>query len=284
MRELPVSPYLVELVDVFVHKSQLVLALEFMEGESLEEVIRDRSLHLTEGDVKSFMHMIVSGLAQCHELGMAHRDVKPNNMLIGADGAVKLSDFGLARFIGTPGLNYSPQAFADWYRPPEMLLGARKYSPVVDMWAAGCVLAELLLREPLFYVEGAAPSELAQAAKVFSIVGPPDEATWPGCSDLPSFVRPRGPGPGSLLQHLKNKGAGSYSEDCLDLCGRMLAVNPATRITAADALRHPWFKRGAPRTPAERLPRPRPKAQRQLTALHDMFAGRRARELGEGNA
>lgn len=79
------------------------------------------------------------------------RDIKPNNLLIAGDGSVKLADFGLARVIGSPGLNYSPEAFAHWYRPPEMLLGAKKYTSAVDIWAAG---AEQRQRDPVSKLPG----------------------------------------------------------------------------------------------------------------------------------
>jgi len=75
-----------------------------------------------------------------------HRDMKPNNLLIGADGQLKLADFGLARMFGSPGRNFTHQVFARWYRAPELLFGSKQYGSAVDIWAAGCIFAELLSR------------------------------------------------------------------------------------------------------------------------------------------
>ncbi|VAH18842.1 unnamed protein product [Triticum turgidum subsp. durum] len=114
----------------------------------LEAVIRDRNIVLSPADIKSYIQMMLKGLAFCHKKWVLHRDMKPNNLLIGAEGQLKLGDFGLARIFGSPERNFTHQVFARWYRAPELLFGTKQYGSAVDVWAAGCIFAELLLRRP----------------------------------------------------------------------------------------------------------------------------------------
>jgi cyclin-dependent kinase 7 len=78
--------------------------------------------------------------------------MKPNNLLLGPDGQLKLADFGLARIFGSPDRKFTHQVFARWYRAPELLFGSKLYGPGVDIWAVGCILAELILRRPFLQV------------------------------------------------------------------------------------------------------------------------------------
>ncbi|KAG6514557.1 hypothetical protein ZIOFF_024920 [Zingiber officinale] len=95
------DPNIIELIDAFPHKGNLHLVFEFMESD-LEAVIRDRNIVLSPADIKSYLQMILKGLACCHRKWVVHRDMKPNNLLIASDGQLKLADFGLARTFGSP--------------------------------------------------------------------------------------------------------------------------------------------------------------------------------------
>lgn len=101
--------------------------------------------------------------------------MKPNNLLIAADGELKLADFGLARTYGEPTGNMSPQVVTRWYRAPELLFGARDYSYGVDMWAVGCIFAELMLRVP--YMAG--ETDIEQLQTIFRALGSPTDKEWP---------------------------------------------------------------------------------------------------------
>ncbi|CAF1602573.1 unnamed protein product, partial [Didymodactylos carnosus] len=109
-------------------------------------IINKRSILLTTIHVKSYIIMLLLGLEYLHDQWILHRDLKPNNLLIDRKGALKIADFGLSKFFGSPSRDMTHQVVTRWYRSPELLFGAKKYGTGVDMWATGCIMAELLIR------------------------------------------------------------------------------------------------------------------------------------------
>ncbi len=101
--------------------------------------------------------------------------MKPNNLLIDEHGVLKIGDFGLAKAFGSPNRIYTHQVVTRWYRAPELLYGARMYGTGVDIWAVGCIIAELLLRVP--FLPGV--NDLDQLLKIFNVTGSPNETNWP---------------------------------------------------------------------------------------------------------
>jgi cyclin-dependent kinase 12/13 len=96
------------------------------------------------------MKQLLTGLHYCHVNQVLHRDIKGSNLLIDNEGNLKLADFGLARSFSTDHTgNLTNRVITLWYRPPELLLGATKYGPAVDMWSVGCIFAELLNGKPI---------------------------------------------------------------------------------------------------------------------------------------
>ncbi|GAB2209506.1 hypothetical protein Droror1_Dr00026724 [Drosera rotundifolia] len=240
------DPNIIELIDAFPHKENLHLVFEFMESD-LEAVIRDRNIVLSPGDVKSYLQMTLKALAVCHKKWVLHRDMKPNNLLIAADGQLKLGDFGLARIFGSPDRRFTHQVFARWYRAPELLFGSRQYGPGVDIWGAACVFAELLLRRP--FLQGS--TDIDQLGKVFAAFGTPKHSQWTDIEYLPDYVE---------YQHVPATPMRSLfpmaSDDALDLLSKMFTYDPKARITAQQALEHRYFTAPpAPTNPAS-LPRP----------------------------
>ncbi|GBF95530.1 cyclin-dependent kinase-like [Raphidocelis subcapitata] len=250
-------PHVVSLLDVFPNKAGTSLCLVFEHMDwSLEDMVRDRSTPLEPAAVKSYARMLLVALAHVHGRGLVHRDVKPDNLLVdGATGALKLADFGLARSVDAPGDEsgkWTHQVFGRWYRPPELLFGATRYGPAVDAWAAGCVLAELMLRRPWF------PGSC-------DVLGVPTPEQWPGMADLPHRLDFK-PAPGQPLERVFPQA----SPACLDLLRGLLAFDPDRRLTAAAALEHPWFSEEPAPLPPQQLPRP--SAGRRAMAIPAMLA------------
>jgi cyclin-dependent kinase 8/11 len=134
--------------------------------------------------LKSLTYQLLNGLMYLHTCHILHRDLKPANILINAEGTVKIGDLGLARLTSEP---LQPLFATDkvvvtiWYRAPELLLGARHYNKAIDIWAVGCVIAELASLRPIFKGEEAkldskkgVPFQKDQLMKIFDVLGTPD--------------------------------------------------------------------------------------------------------------
>eukprot|EP00743_Colponemidia_sp_Colp-15_P006981 GILK01007533.1.p1 GENE.GILK01007533.1~~GILK01007533.1.p1 ORF type:complete len:326 (-),score=37.14 GILK01007533.1:270-1247(-) len=245
-------PNIVDLIDVYSHNQNIHLVMDFMDTD-LELVIKDRNLVLTAADIKGYMLQLLRGLEHCHMNWVLHRDLKPSNLLLGSDGSVKLADFGLARMFGSPNREFTHQVVTRWYRAPELLFGAKYYGVGVDMWAVGCIFAELMLRTP--YLPG--DSDIDQLAKIFAALGTPNEDIWPGLTSLPDYV-PFTEFPPTPFKALFT----AASDDAIDLLAGFLRYDPNTRLTTSQALSHPYFTNAPSPTPPEMLPRPKPTLKR----------------------
>ncbi|ETE70966.1 Cyclin-dependent kinase 20, partial [Ophiophagus hannah] len=183
LQEIEENQHVVQLKDVFPHGTGFVLVFEYMLSD-LSEVIRNSEQPLTEAQVKGYMLMLLKGVAFCHANSIMHRDLKPANLLISSTGQLKIADFGLARVFTSDGDRlYSHQVATRWYRAPELLYGARKYDEGVDLWAVGCIFAELLNNSPLFPGE----NDIEQLCCVLRVLGTPNQKTWPEITELPDY-------------------------------------------------------------------------------------------------
>lgn len=239
-------PNIIGLLNVFGQKSNISLVFDFMDTD-LEIIIKDPKIILSAGDIKAYMIMTLKGLEYLHANWILHRDLKPNNLLVNNDGVLKIGDFGLAKFFGSPNRIYTHQVVTRWYRAPELLFGARHYGTGVDIWAVGCILAELLLRVPFL----AGDSDLDQLTKIFQALGTPNEEIWPHVSKLPDYVQFR-VFPGAPLQYYFT----AASDDLIDVAKKMFALNPLDRCTCTEALQMPYFMNRPPPTVGDKLPMP----------------------------
>ncbi|XP_047591414.1 MAPK/MAK/MRK overlapping kinase isoform X5 [Lutra lutra] len=233
LRRLNPHPNILTLHEVvFDRKSgSLALICELMDM-NIYELIRGRRHPLSEKKIMHYMYQLCKSLDHMHRNGIFHRDVKPENILIKQD-VLKLGDFGSCRSV------YSKQPYTEyistrWYRAPECLLTDGFYTYKMDLWSAGCVFYEIASLQPLF--PGA--DELDQISKIHVIIGTPPGKT------LAKFTQSRA----MSFDFPFKKGSGippltaSLSPQCLSLLRAMVAYDPDGRITAHQALRHPYFQ------------------------------------------
>lgn len=251
LRELH-HPNIISLLSVFSSKDQnLNLVLEYLPLGDLEMLIRDVDrVRYGAGDIKAWMGMLARAVWFCHDNYVLHRDIKPNNLLIAADGEVKLADFGLARSFADPGRRMTANVVTRWYRPPELLFGARHYGGAVDIWSVGMVFAELIIRAPFL----AGNTEVEQISLICKQIGTPTEDNWPGVTQLREYTVP------SEVVAVWGKEAymgrfGAVGAEGVDLLVKTLALDPKKRITAREVLEHRWWRTDPKPTRKEDLPR-----------------------------
>ncbi|KAF5920092.1 hypothetical protein HPG69_009835 [Diceros bicornis minor] len=233
LRRLNPHPNILTLHEVvFDRKSgSLALICELMDM-NIYELIRGRRHPLSEKKIRRYMYQLCKSLDHIHRNGIFHRDVKPENILIKQD-VLKLGDFGSCRSV------YSKQPYTEyistrWYRAPECLLTDGFYTYKMDLWSAGCVFYEITSLQPLF--PGA--NELDQISKIHEVIGTPAEKTLTKFkqSRAMSFDFPFKKGSGIPLL------TANLSPQCLSLLHAMVAYDPDERITAHQALQHPYFQ------------------------------------------
>lgn len=228
----------ITLREYFPYGSSIILSFDYMNTD-LHQIMRytlNRGEKLCTSAVKSILIMLLDGVASIHEASMMHRDLKPANILFTKHGELKIGDFGLARVYerDKQDASYSHEVATRWYRAPELLYGAHKYTQSVDMWAVGCIMAELLTGWPLFTGE----NDIDQLFKVQKGLGSPNTKIWPGLEDLPDFNKIQFPHmePLPFSELIPDVG-----DDALHVLQRLLVYNPADRLTAREALCDPFF-------------------------------------------
>ncbi|XP_078149148.1 shaggy-related protein kinase alpha [Carex rostrata] len=195
--------------------------------------------------VKLYMYQICRALAYIHNcIGVCHRDIKPQNLLVNPHThQLKLIDFGSAKVLvkGEPNISY---ICSRYYRAPELIFGATEYTTAIDIWSAGCVLAELLLGQPLFPGE----SGVDQLVEIIKILGTPTREEIK-CMN-PNYTEFKFP---QIKAHPWHKVFHKrMPPEAVDLVSRLLQYSPNLRCSALDALIHPFFDEL--RDPNTRLP------------------------------
>ncbi|XP_071957434.1 glycogen synthase kinase-3 beta-like [Antedon mediterranea] len=194
--------------------------------------------------VKLYMYQLFRSLAYIHSLGICHRDIKPQNLLLDPDsGILKLCDFGSAKQLspGEPNVSY---ICSRYYRAPELIFGATDYSCNIDVWSAGCVLAELLLGQPIFPGE----SGVDQLVEIIKVLGTPSREQIKEMN--PNYTEFKFP---QIKPHPWNKVFRARTPpDAIGLCSKLLEYTPSSRVTPLDACAHQFFNEL--REPATRLP------------------------------
>nr|CCC93891.1 putative protein kinase [Trypanosoma congolense IL3000] len=232
-------------------------------------------------------YQVVHAVASLHAHGVIHRDLKPANVFLNSDCNIKLGDFGLARCLNTQGENDSLTEYiaTRWYRSPEVLMKSTSYTTAMDMWAVGCILAELFTCSPLFMGN----STLHQIALIVAALGEPtaddvdslkSEETWPCTDSLPSIE------PDPLAERLHG-----YNPDAVELICQCITFNPDKRPTAREALQHPYLAPFGSPSDLEELDRAVPislplsdkeeqPADHYRSALYDIIGARLKQKFG----
>jgi len=194
--------------------------------------------------VKLYMYQLFRSLAYIHSLGICHRDIKPQNLLLDPDtGVLKLCDFGSAKHLveGEPNVSY---ICSRYYRAPELIFGATDYTTMIDVWSAGCVLAELLLGQPIFPGD----SGVDQLVEIIKVLGTPTRDQIREMNkNYTEFKFPQ------IKAHPWQKVFRTrVMPEAIDLVSKLLEYTPTARMTPLQACAHPFFDEL--REPGTRLP------------------------------
>ncbi|KZF26775.1 cyclin-dependent protein kinase-like protein Ssn3 [Xylona heveae TC161] len=263
-------PNVIHLVEIMLEEKCIFMVFEYAEHDLLQIIhhhTQPSRRAIPAQMIKSILFQLLNGLLYLHTNWVLHRDLKPANIMVTGEGVVKIGDLGLARLFYKPLnslYNGDKVVVTIWYRAPELLLGSRHYTPAVDLWAVGCIFAELLALRPIFKGEEAkmdskktVPFQRNQMQKIVDILGAPTKEKWPGLVSQPEYhsmqalaatMHSRGSKPPGLEgwynQTIKNAGYHSSSSpghEGFALLSALLEYDPSKRLTAREALQHPYF-------------------------------------------
>jgi cyclin-dependent kinase 8/11 len=209
----------IKLIEIILEDKCIFMVFEYAEHDLLQIIHHhtQQPRHpIPPATVKSIMFQLLNGCQYLHANWVLHRDLKPANIMVTSGGEVKIGDLGLARLFQKPLhslFSGDKVVVTIWYRAPELLLGSRHYTPAIDMWAVGCIFAELLSLRPIFKGEEAkmdskksVPFQRNQMQKIVDIMGLPSKERWPLLSAMPeasqlSTLNPPPPLPHSHHHH-----------------------------------------------------------------------------------
>jgi len=226
-------PCIVHLLNAkYQEGGRLYLIFEFVE-QDMKSYLDNLAKPPSPLTIKKLMYQFICGLHHCHVHRILHRDLKPQNLLIGANDVLKIADFGLGREHNIPIDTFTHEVVTLWYRAPEILLGTKKYSGAVDIWSVACIFGEFFNKEAIFMGD----CEIDQLFQIFKHLGTPNESIWPGCEKLKDF---KPVFPQWTKKPLKNT-VQHICDEGIDLMESCFKYRPADRIVAADARMHPYF-------------------------------------------
>uniref|UniRef100_A0A8B9CTK2 Cyclin-dependent kinase 8 n=1 Tax=Anser brachyrhynchus TaxID=132585 RepID=A0A8B9CTK2_9AVES len=217
-----------------------------------------KPVQLPRGMVKSLLYQILDGIHYLHANWVLHRDLKPANILVMGEGPergrVKIADMGFARLFNSPLkplADLDPVVVTFWYRAPELLLGARHYTKAIDIWAIGCIFAELLTSEPIFHcrqedIKTSNPYHHDQLDRIFNVMGFPADKDWEDIKKMPEHstlmkdFRRNTYTNCSLIKYMEKHKVKPDSK-AFHLLQKLLTMDPIKRITSEQAMQDPYF-------------------------------------------
>lgn len=248
------NKHLTTLVEIFLERKCVHMVYEYAEHDLLQIIhfhSHPEKRMIPPRMVRSIMWQLLDGVSYLHQNWVLHRDLKPANIMVTIDGCVKIGDLGLARkFHNMLQTLYTGDkvVVTIWYRAPELLLGARHYTPAVDLWSVGCIFAELIGLQPIFKGEEAkldskktVPFQVNQLQRILEVLGTPDQKIWPYLEKYPEYDQIR-----KFPKYRDNlatwyHSAGGRDKHALSLLYHLLNYDPIKRIDAFNALEHKYF-------------------------------------------
>lgn len=292
-------PNVIKLQEIILEDKCIFMVFEYAEHDLLQIIHHhtQQPRHpIPPATIKSIMFQLFNGCQYLHANWVLHRDLKPANIMVTSAGEVKIGDLGLARMFQKPLHSlYSGDkvVVTIWYRAPELLLGSRHYTPAIDMWALGCIFAELLSLRPIFKGEEAkmdskktVPFQRNQMQKIVDIMGMPTKERWPLLVHMPEYQALQSLQPPMAAHHSHHSShhrghhggqaqplgsqlekwytgtintstatstpgpLASLGQEGYKLLSGLLEYDPEKRLTAAQALQHPFFSIGPDRVSA----------------------------------
>ncbi|KAJ9555980.1 hypothetical protein OSB04_010594 [Centaurea solstitialis] len=212
--------------------NDVYIVYELMDTD-LHQIIRSNQ-PLADDHCRYFLYQILRGLKYVHSAHVLHRDLKPSNLLLNANCDLKIGDFGLARTTSETDF-MTEYVVTRWYRAPELLLNCSEYTAAIDIWSVGCILGEIMTRQPLF----PGKDYVHQLRLITKLIGSPDDASlgFLRSDNARRYVR-------QLPQYPRQQFSSRFpntSPGALDLLEKMLVFDPNRRITVDEALCHPYL-------------------------------------------
>lgn len=274
-------PNLIHLVEIILEDKCVFMVFEYCEHDLLQIIhhhTQPQRHPIPASMIKSILFQLLNGLLYLHRNWVMHRDLKPANIMVTSAGAVRIGDLGLARLFNNPLASLytgDKVVVTIWYRSPDLLLGARHYTPATDLWAVGCIFAELLNLRPIFKGEETkmdskktVPFQRNQMSKIVEILGVPRKDDWKGLVDMPEYQQLHSvnlgrngmypPPPTTTSSSGRGSGLETWYTNCLrsanypgdktpgqkgyDLLRALLEYDPEKRLTAEQALEHEYFR------------------------------------------
>ncbi|QLG73238.1 hypothetical protein HG535_0E03220 [Zygotorulaspora mrakii] len=231
-----ISIFDIQRPDSFENFNEVYIIQEMMQTD-LHRVISTQQL--SDDHIQYFIYQTLRAVKVLHGSNVIHRDLKPSNLLINSNCDLKICDFGLARIADSaennPNCGLTEYVATRWYRAPEVMLTAAKYSKAMDIWSCGCILAELLFKRPLF----PGKDYRHQLMLIFGIIGSPtpDDLQCITSKRAREYIATLPP-----YQNISWKNLLPHSNPlAIDLLQKMLVFDPNKRITAAEVLEHPYL-------------------------------------------